>query len=126
MRIDSGVTEGGDVSVYYDPLLAKVIASAETRDAARVRLMTALRDFPILGIQTNIPFLLRVLDHPRFRDGSVDTGFLDAEGDALARSVPQEPPPHVLAAIAAHRESAKARSPTPEAGDPWGSLKGWL
>ena len=47
---------------YYDPLLAKVIAVAETRELARARLTAALRDFPILGIRTNLPFLLRILD----------------------------------------------------------------
>ena len=55
MRIDSGVAEGTEVPVHYDPLLAKVIASAETRELARVRLIAALRNFPILGIRTNVP-----------------------------------------------------------------------
>src|SRR5439155_10965998 len=57
VRIDSGVAEGGDVPVYYDPLIAKVIASDETREAAITRLIAALREFPVLGIHTNIPFL---------------------------------------------------------------------
>jgi acetyl/propionyl-CoA carboxylase alpha subunit len=65
VRIDSGVTEGDVVSVHYDPLLAKVIASAENREAARRRLVEALKAFPILGIRTNIPFLLGVLGPPR-------------------------------------------------------------
>ena len=84
MRIDSGIAEGAEVSVHYDPLLAKVIASAETRELARLRLIAALRAFPILGIRTNIPFLLRILEHPRFRAGDVDTAFLDDEVASLA------------------------------------------
>ena len=84
LRIDSGVGPGSDVPVYYDPLLAKVIAWAETRDLAIARLSAALEQFVIDGITTNIAFVRRVLDHPSFRAGTVDTGFLDREG-ALAR-----------------------------------------
>ena len=84
LRIDSGVGPGSDVPVYYDPLLAKVIAWAETRDLAIARLSAALEQFVIDGITTNIAFVRRVLDHPSFRAGSVDTGFLDREGASLA------------------------------------------
>src|SRR5262249_45128183 len=58
VRIDSGYAEGGVVPVFYDPLIAKVIARAETRDLAVARLAAALRSFPILGVRTNIPYLL--------------------------------------------------------------------
>ena len=84
VRIDSGVVEGGEVSVHYDPMLAKVIATGETRERATARLIAALRDYPILGIRTNIPLLLRILEHPRFQAGDIDTGFLDGDGAALA------------------------------------------
>ena len=98
IRIDSGVAEGDEVSVHYDPLLAKVIASAETRDVAIVALVTALRDFPVLGVETNIPFLIGVLEHQRFRDGDVDTAFLDEAGqDLAAATVPTELPAVVVA-----------------------------
>ena len=83
VRVDGGVTEGGAVSVHYDPMLAKVIVQAETRAGAIARAASALREFPILGIRTNVPYLLAVLDHPAFRDGDVDTGFLDRETPAL-------------------------------------------
>src|SRR5439155_13929952 len=62
VRVDSGVAEGGEVSIYYDPLIAKVIATAETRDLATARLVAALREFAIEGIRTNIAFLVRVLE----------------------------------------------------------------
>ena len=64
VRIDSGVGEGDEVSVYYDPLLAKLIASGETRDLARRRALAALRGFPILGIRTNVELLAALLEHP--------------------------------------------------------------
>jgi len=86
VRIDSGVAEGGDVSIYYDPLIAKVIALAETRDQAIAKLSSALRDFPILGVRTNIPFLIRVLEHPDFGGGAIDTGFLDRHAARLGES----------------------------------------
>ena len=75
------------MSVYYDPMLAKLIVSAETRAAAIARAVAALRRYVVLGIRTNIPFLLAVLQHPRFVAGDMDTGFLDerarrASGDA--------------------------------------------
>ena len=61
----------------------KLIASGETREAARARALAALRNYPILGIRTNIPLLIELLEHPRFVAGDMDTGFLDAEGDAI-------------------------------------------
>jgi acetyl-CoA carboxylase biotin carboxylase subunit len=128
VRIDAGIAEGAEVSVHYDPLLAKVIASAESRDLARVRLIAALRDFPILGVRTNIGFLLRILEHPRFRAADVDTTFLDREGASLAEPVALEPPGFVLAAMAAANRLTDTPTGTVErrrAWDPWRQLPGW-
>jgi acetyl/propionyl-CoA carboxylase alpha subunit len=80
--------EGDEVSVYYDPLLSKVIAYGETRDVATARLAAALREYPILGVRTNLPYLLRILDHPRFRNGDLDTMFLEAEAATLPEGEP--------------------------------------
>jgi acetyl/propionyl-CoA carboxylase alpha subunit len=109
IRVDSGYREGQDVPVYYDPMLAKVIVSAETRAMAVERAIAALREFVILGIRTNIPFLLAVLDSGRFRNGDVDTRFLDVEGDSIRAAMQQEELPlAALAAAAAHHENASA------------------
>jgi acetyl-CoA/propionyl-CoA carboxylase biotin carboxyl carrier protein len=132
VRIDSGVVEGGEVSIYYDPMIAKVIATAETRERAIARLAAALRAFPILGVRTNIPFLLRILAHPRFQSGTMDTAFLDREGAALAE-LSTEVPPQVRAAVRAASDdesqgrnesqaNPKSRIPNP---DPWDTLIGW-
>ena len=86
IRVDSGVVEGGDVSVYYDPMIAKVIATAETRALAIARLAAALREFEIGGITTNRDFLLAVLESDAFRDAAIDTAFLDREGSVYAQS----------------------------------------
>ena len=86
VRVDSGVVEGGEVSVFYDPMIAKVIATAETRPLATARLRAALREFQIGGITTNREFLLAILESDAFRDGMIDTAYLDREGSAIARS----------------------------------------
>jgi acetyl-CoA carboxylase biotin carboxylase subunit len=129
IRVDAGVVEGGDVSVYYDPMLAKLIVSAETRDAAIARAATALRHYIVLGIHTNIPFLLALLDHPRFRSGDIDTGFLEDEGESLHTAVRRELPDAAMAAAAVHIESAGAASaaggPRSTAIDPFDTLRGW-
>jgi len=79
VRIDSGYGPGATVSRYYDSLLAKVIAHGPDRTSALSRLEAALQDFHILGVKTNIPFLLEVIRHPEFQAGRFDTGFLSRE-----------------------------------------------
>ncbi len=111
VRIDSGVAEGSDVPVQYDPLLAKVIARAETRDLAIGRLSAALGAFQIEGIATNIDFLRRILDHEAFRAGDVDTGFLDREGEALTGP----------AAAGTHPRTGPATTGGEGSWDPWSS-----
>jgi 3-methylcrotonyl-CoA carboxylase alpha subunit len=106
VRVDSGTAEGSEVSVYYDPMIAKVIATAETRALAIARLTAALREFEIAGIKTNRIFLIRILESEAFREGTVDTAFLDREGAAIAESsvgsqqssVEPAPSPHSPAA----------------------------
>ncbi len=124
IRVDSGSSEGGDVSVYYDPLIAKVIASAETRPLAIARLATALQEFEIAGIKTNRAFLLRVLESDAFRDGAVDTGFLDRESVAIAATIANEPttfdnPQSTVPSPSAIHPPSAVRAP--QSYDPWGS-----
>jgi 3-methylcrotonyl-CoA carboxylase alpha subunit len=111
IRVDAGYAEGNEVSIYYDPLIAKLIVSAESRPAAIRRAVTALREFAVLGIRTNIPFLIAVLQHPRFVAGTIDTGWLDNEADALRATVAEdEIPLAALAAGVAHQ--GRSNSPT--------------
>ena len=105
IRVDSGVKKGAQVSVHYDPMLAKLIVHASTREEARRRAIVALRDYAILGIRTNIPFLLQILDHPQFVNASIDTEFLDREGAALAASIPSELPNAASVLIEALRKN---------------------
>jgi acetyl-CoA carboxylase biotin carboxylase subunit len=124
VRIDSGVEEGTHVPVHYDPMLAKLIASAESRDAAIARAAAALRAFPILGVRTNGAFLVNVLRHPAFAAGDIHTGFIDSHLDALLRT--PEPSPAVLAAAAFARETWRPSGAAPAGGaDPWIDLQRW-
>ena len=129
VRVDSGVRAGSDVSVHYDPMLAKVIVQGATREVARRRAIAALRDYAILGIRTNIPFLLQILEHPQFVKAAIDTGFLDREGASLAASIPGSLPPAVLAAVQQHRSTTGTSGTPGTAGtlvaDPFETLRGW-
>jgi acetyl/propionyl-CoA carboxylase alpha subunit len=125
IRVDAGVVEGSEVTVHYDPLLAKLISSGATRDIARARALAALRSYPILGVRTNVPLLIAILEHPRFISGDIDTRFLDVEGAAIRAGLASDAPPEV-AAVAAYLDA----TPEPsghrlEAGlDPWTTLGG--
>ena len=77
LRLDSGVAEGQEVSIYYDPMLAKLTAWAPTRELSLRRMEVALSQFLALGVVTNIPLLRSVVRHPQFQRGEYDTGFLE-------------------------------------------------
>ena len=126
IRVDAGVVEGSEVSVNYDPLLAKLIVTAESRDAAIARAIAALREYPILGIRSNVPFLVALLQLPAFRAGDLHTGFVEEHLDALL--VDQPPSPLVLAAAAMAEASPEGTRTSNEADprrDPWSSATRW-
>ncbi len=77
LRNDTGVEEGSEISIYYDPMIAKLIAAGESRDVARKRLSEALDSFCIRGISHNISFLNALANHPKFAAGEMSTAFID-------------------------------------------------
>jgi len=79
VRNDTGVTEGGEISIWYDPMIAKLVTHAPTREAAIVAQSNALDGFAIDGIRHNIPFLSALMRHPRWRAGKLSTGFIAEE-----------------------------------------------
>jgi 3-methylcrotonyl-CoA carboxylase alpha subunit len=83
IRVDSGVTEGGAVTPFYDPMIAKVIAHGSTRDEALDRLSAALKQTIVAGPKSNVRFLRLLADHPDFRAGKLDTGLIEREKVAL-------------------------------------------
>ncbi len=79
IREDSGVARGDAVSMFYDPMLAKLVAHAQNREQAIARMLRALHEYRIAGVVTTIPFCAWVLKHERFKQGTIDTGFIDQE-----------------------------------------------
>ena len=82
-RVDTGVYESAEVSPFYDPMIAKVIAWGEDREEARELLSEMLEDSAIWPVKTNSAFLINALDHPDFVAGTVDTGLIGRDGDAM-------------------------------------------
>ena len=121
VRDDSGVYEGYEVPVHYDPLVSKLVVWAESRAAAIERMRRAVSEYRLLGIRTTLPFFERMLLHPAFVKGELDTAFVPR---LLEESRPREPPLDVAiaaAAIAAYEERRRVRSQlTPAAsGSTW-------
>jgi acyl-CoA carboxylase subunit alpha len=110
VRVDSGVEEGAEIGVHYDPLLAKVVAHAPDRESAINKLVFALRSFAAQGVVTNREFLIDVLEHEDFRGGGAHTGWQIAPAPGSARG---EPADEVFAAVASayiqHAEHARRR-----------------
>ena len=101
LRYDSGIVEGTEVGIHYDPLLAKIIAHGPTRAEATRRLVHALRLLGVAGVTTNRDFLLGVLTHPAFEAGEIDTHFIERHLPPEARRPPRDAAAERLHAIAA-------------------------
>ena len=102
VRNDTGVSEGGEISIYYDPMIAKLVTHAPTRAAAIEAQATALDAFVIDGIRHNIPFLSALMHHPRWREGKLSTGFIAEEfPEGFAVRVPEGEVARRIAAVAA-------------------------
>jgi propionyl-CoA carboxylase alpha chain len=79
VRVDTGVYDGGEISMFYDSMIAKLIVHAATREQAIARMRVALNAFVIRGISSNIPFQAALMQHPRFHSGNFNTGFIAEE-----------------------------------------------
>jgi propionyl-CoA carboxylase alpha chain len=102
VRNDTGVQEGGEISIYYDPMIAKLVTHAPSRTAAIEAQATALDSFYIDGIRHNIPFLSALMLHPRWREGNLSTGFIAEEfPKGFAVRLPEGEVAQRLAAVAA-------------------------
>ena len=122
MRVESGVRTGDPVSPFYDAMIAKLIAWGEDRATARARLGRALADTALLGVQTNLGFLVRIVADPDFAAGAVDTGFIERRRTALL--APPDPVPE-LARAAAALWRLSARQEAANGPDPWSRVDGW-
>ncbi|MGB0683014.1 MAG: acetyl-CoA carboxylase biotin carboxylase subunit [Magnetovibrionaceae bacterium] len=112
VRVDTGVYEGGEISMFYDPMVAKLITYGKDRNAAIAEMREALDRFYIQGISQNISFLAALLQHPRFVEGRLSTNFIAEEyPDGFDASLVPHAEPELLIAVAAdihHRYSKRA------------------
>lgn len=83
IRIDSSIYSGSEITPFYDPMISKLIAWGETREVAIRKMISALKEFVVLGVKTNIGFLLRVMANDEFKKGAIDTGFIERNPDTL-------------------------------------------
>jgi acetyl-CoA carboxylase biotin carboxylase subunit len=116
IRWDGGVEAGNEVTLFYDPLLAKLLAWGETREMAIQRMRRALRELVIVGLPTAQPFHLRVMDDPDFVKGDIDITYLERVGGRLLSAPPAgglERALAVTAALLADEQRAAARPPSP-------------
>jgi 3-methylcrotonyl-CoA carboxylase alpha subunit len=122
VRVDTGVEEGDRISPYYDPMIAKLIATGRSRDEAIDSLVESLEQVEVWPVKTNAGFLAKAAADPDFRGGDVDTGFIPSKIEAL---VPDTGPPAGVWALAAHAMTAADFGLTPSAADPWRALLGF-
>jgi 3-methylcrotonyl-CoA carboxylase alpha subunit len=124
-RVDSGIVEGDNVSPFYDPMLAKLIAWGENREEARLRLLAMLAETAVGGFNTNLGFLQRVLAHPAFAAGELDTGFIPRHQAVLLPPVGELPAEFWQLAGQAMLLSDTPRVRSDDAHSPWSNNTGW-
>ncbi len=121
VRVDTGFATGDTVSIHYDAMLAKLICHGPTRAAALRRMWQALADCSVAGLASNLDLLGRLVAHPDFAAGGIDTGFIAREAGTLL-APPAAPPPAILAAAAL---AVLMTELTPASGDPWDARDLW-
>jgi len=127
IRWDGGVEAGNEVTLFYDPLIAKLVAWGETRDMAIQRMRRALRELVIVGLPTAQPFHLRVMDDPEFRRGELDITYLERAGARLLAAPPQDGLERAVAVTAAllADERRTATGPVPLSNVPTLQRSAW-
>lgn len=120
-RYDLGVVEGDTISTFYDPMIGKLIVWAENRHQACSKMQQLLSSARVMGIQTNLAYLERIVGHPSFIDGSVHTGFLEEHAEVMASDrFTAEPEVIAISAMALFLSDQKGSQY-----DPWQATDGW-
>jgi len=130
VRVDAGVIEGDTVTIFYDPMIAKLIVWDRTRSEALQRMREALAQCDIVGPKSNIDFLERLVRHPAVIEGRIDTGYLDRHLDEFLGAADEADPVSEIAAATAWllHEETNAIDKAAAAGDPhspWARTDGW-
>ncbi|ABG41436.1 3-methylcrotonoyl-CoA carboxylase, alpha subunit [Paraglaciecola sp. T6c] len=127
VRIDSGVVQGDEVSVYYDPMIAKLIVWDTDRERALARLSQSLAEYRIDGVITNIPFLRSLIDTQAFKDEEIDTRFIETHHDEIFNKDKQTHEHQILnlAMYLSLNEQAITSPSNQDSQSPWGSVSDW-
>ncbi len=126
IRVDTGFRAGDTVTPYYDALLAKLIVWADDRNAARGRMIEALRDFEIAGVTTNLGFLAALLQHPQVARGEIDTGFIERELSNLTAGRPLTALDMAAACAAVILREQREQDADEWGWSPWDARNGWM
>jgi 3-methylcrotonyl-CoA carboxylase alpha subunit len=124
-RVDSGVEEGDEVSPFYDPMMAKLIAWGENREEARLRLLAMLAETVVGGFKTNLAFLQRILAHPAFANEELDTGFIERHQSRLLPSREALPEAFWQHAASAFLATDVERRRADDPHSPWAARTSW-
>ncbi|MNQ16526.1 Acetyl-/propionyl-coenzyme A carboxylase alpha chain [compost metagenome] len=124
-RVDSGVEQGDEVSPFYDPMVAKLIAWGENREEARQRLLAMLSETVVGGFKTNVAVLQRILAHPAFADAQLDTGFIERHREQLLPGPVQLPEAFWLRAASGFLETDVQRNRADDPFSPWSARSAW-
>jgi 3-methylcrotonyl-CoA carboxylase alpha subunit len=130
VRVDTGVLQGDEVSVYYDPMIAKLIVWDENRDKALQRLTRALREYRISGMTTNLDFLYNLANSTPFRQADLDTGFIEKHHseifhDTEADLVQEIPLAALYLVLQQERLAQEARAASGDGSSPWFDAGAW-
>ncbi|MGH1364029.1 MAG: acetyl-CoA carboxylase biotin carboxylase subunit [Calditrichia bacterium] len=105
IRVDSGVDQHSEVTPFYDPMIAKMIVYAGNRDDAIARMLRALQEFSISGIETTVPFCLRTLAHPEFVGGNFTTKFIETYWEDMQQQAPSSNDEIAIATVLTQKKS---------------------
>jgi 3-methylcrotonyl-CoA carboxylase alpha subunit len=128
VRVDTSVREGDEISVHYDPMIAKIITWDETRDRALQRMSSALAEFRIGGTKTNIDFLYNLTTSKSFEKAELDTGFIESNRDQIFHETSRDLEfelPRAAVALLLHQQNNGADVSTDEPHSPWGQKNSW-
>ena len=125
-RLDSGIKVGDNINIYFDPILAKLIVHASTREQAILKLQHALNEYHLIGLSTNLPFLRNIIKDSVFLSGKGHTQYVESHLETLLPK-PDSPTPFELAMIGmiqVHKRAQQVRQ-VDEPNSPWNHLKAW-
>lgn len=125
VRVDSGVTQGDEVSIYYDPMLAKLITYGADREQARDKMRLALEDYCVHGLRTNLGFLLDIVNEEHYIKGETATDYLSLHFPDYTMDETTLPQAAALTNLAGNAQSAGNHGTETRIPDPWSALRSW-